>query len=100
MQNLMLEEILILVAISLLNLKISRCRMHECSEWGQEARVGGSEACGFPNSVFSLQNAKSQKILMSQTAAKVEQLCKSWARKSADFRLSVCYSVVRKRRVG
>ena len=37
---------------------------------------------------------------MSQTAAKVKQLSKSWARKSADFRQSVCYSVVRKWQVG
>ena len=32
---------------------------------------------------------------MSQTAAMVEQLFKSCARKSADYRRSVCYSVVR-----
>ena len=32
------------------------------NEWGQEAGMGGSETGGFANSVFSLQNAKSQKI--------------------------------------
>ena len=70
------------------------------SAWGQEARVGGTEAGGFPNSVLSLQNAKSQKIWMFQTAAKVKQLCKSLAIKSTDYRQSVCYSVVCKRQVG
>ena len=36
----------------------------------------------------------------SQTAAKVEQLCESWVRRSTDYRQSICHSVVCKWQTG